>query len=62
MLEIRHPEFGAIRSIDTKGLEYTSTMTDGRIQKVDAEERPGLVHERKQPVADWRISVETAPA
>jgi hypothetical protein len=62
ILEIHHPELGAIQSIDTKGLDYTFSMTDGRIQKVNAEETPGVVYERQQPITDWRIYVRTAPA
>jgi hypothetical protein len=61
ILNMRHPELGSIYSINTTGLDYTFTMSDGRSQKVEAEETPGLVYERNRPIADWRIYVEIEP-
>lgn len=61
VLSIRHPELGSIQSINTKGLDYTLIMSDGRVLKVEAEETPGLVYEHQQKIADWRILVELEP-
>jgi hypothetical protein len=72
ILSIYHPELGYIESIDTVGLEYTVTMIDGRVLKLEAEEAPGTVYflksgeacEDGEPIdtpwmlQDWRFYVE----
>ncbi len=58
ILRIQHPILGSIQAIDTSGLDYTFTMSDGRSQKVEAEETPGPVYGRNEPIADWRVYVE----
>jgi hypothetical protein len=58
ILRIKHPILGSIQAIDTRGFDYTFTMSDGRLQKVEAEETPGLVYGRDEPIADWRIYVD----
>ncbi|MDB5300808.1 MAG: hypothetical protein JWO87_2471 [Phycisphaerales bacterium] len=62
ILGIRHPTLGPIQSIDTFGMDYTFTMTDGRVRKVEAEGKPGSVYDHPEPIADWRIYVEVEPA
>ena len=63
ILSIHHPQLGDIRKIDTSGLEYTITMLDGRVLKVEAEETPGLIYELlPTKIDDWRIYVEMEPA
>lgn len=61
ILSIRHPQLGSIHAIDTKGLDYTFKLTDGRVLKVEAEETPGLIYDFPQKVDDWRVSVELEP-
>ena len=63
---IRHPELGAIRKVDTRGLDYTLTLADGTELLVNAEEEPGQLFERAGEqwresalvVSDWRFVVE----
>lgn len=62
ILRIQHPTLGSIQGIDTKGLDYTFTMSDGRLLKVEAEETPGFAYEQNEPIADWRIYVEMETA
>ncbi len=65
---IRHPELGEIRKVDTRGLDYTITLTDGTEVLVNAEEEPGKLYERgggdwaksSRLVSDWRFIVEFA--
>jgi hypothetical protein len=65
---IRHPEFGAVRKVDTRGLDYTITLADGTELLVNAEEEPGKLYERvgeewresPRVVSDWRFVVEFA--
>lgn len=61
ILSIEHPVLGPIQRIETSGLDYTFTMPDGRVLKVEAEETPGWVYDWPEPIADWRIFVETEP-
>jgi hypothetical protein len=53
---IRHPELGAIRKVDTRGLDYTITLADGTELKVEAEETPGVCYERRE-IKVWRFIV-----
>jgi hypothetical protein len=53
---IRHPELGAIRKVDTRGLDYTITLADGTELKVEAEETPGVCYERRE-IKNWRFIV-----
>jgi len=71
ILNIRHPKLGSIQSIDPKGLEYTFTMSDDRILKVEAEETPGVIYEiedgrvfakLEKQIDDWRVFVELESA
>lgn len=62
IVRIWHPVLGAIRSIDANDLDYTFTMIDGRVLKVEAEESPGLVYSHPTPISDWRIFVEIESA
>jgi hypothetical protein len=63
---IRHPELGAVRKVDTRGLDYTITLADGTELTVNAEEEPGKLYERageqwresSRVVRDWRFVVE----
>src|SRR5438874_1465309 len=57
IIAIRHGKLGSIQKIDTKGLNYTFTMTDGSELLVEAEETPGLVYGHTEPITDWRIFV-----
>ena len=60
--EIRHPVLGALRKVDTIGLDYTFVLADGRELEVNAEEEPGKLYEREgKPnpgVHDWGLVVE----
>lgn len=62
IVNIEHPVLGSIRRIVTDGLDYTFTMADGRILKVEAEETPGLVYEWPESIGDWRIFVDMEAA
>ena len=62
ILSIWHPVLGQIQSIDTKGLDYTFTMVNGQVLKVEAEESPGLVYSHPEPICDWRIYVQMESA
>ena len=53
---IRHPELGAVRKVDTSGLDYTITLADGTELRVEAEETPGVCYERRE-IRDWRFVV-----
>ena len=63
---IRHPELGAITSIDTMGLDYTITLASGRQLLVNAEEQPGKMYKRRRGVWEearleidaWRFIVQ----
>jgi hypothetical protein len=63
---IRHSELGAVRKVDTRGLDYALTLTDGTELLVNAEEEPGKLFERAggqwvalpRVVSDWRFVVE----
>ncbi|MBI3411051.1 MAG: hypothetical protein HY040_22180 [Planctomycetes bacterium] len=63
---IRHPELGAIRKINTRGLDYTITLADGTELLVNAEEDPGKLYERDgerwaespRVISNWRFVVE----
>lgn len=63
---IRHSELGEIRKVDTRGLDYTLTLTDGTELLVNAEEEPGKLFERvdgkwaesTRVVSVWRFVVE----
>jgi hypothetical protein len=63
---IRHPELGAVRKVDTHGMDYTLTLLDGTELLVNAEEEPGKLFERAgeqwresaRVVSDWRFVVE----
>jgi hypothetical protein len=66
IVAIRHPELGAVRKVDTRGLDYTLTLADGTELLVNAEEEPGRLYERvgdnwtesPRAVSDWRFVVE----
>ncbi len=63
---IRHPELGVIRKVDTRGLDYTITSSDGTMLIVNAEENPGNIFENDQgrwvesqrQVTSWRFCIE----
>jgi hypothetical protein len=65
VVAIVHPELGSIHEVDTRGLDYTITLADGVLLKVDAEENPGLVYEfvncvyvpSPRKVTAWRFAV-----
>jgi hypothetical protein len=60
--EIRHPELGALRKVDTIGLDYTFVLANGTELEVNAEEEPGKLYEQEGKanpgVGDWRLVVE----
>lgn len=59
--EIRHPVLGALRKVDTIGLDYTFVLANGTELEVNAEEEPGKAYEREgrttPAVDDWRLVV-----
>src|SRR5688500_1504432 len=59
--EIRHRELGALRKVDTIGLDYTFVLANGMELEVNAEEEPGKVSEREgkaTPEVDgWELVV-----
>ncbi len=60
ILSIYHSDLGYLEDIDTSGLEYCLTLTDGRKLKVEAEEDPGNVYSFPiQPKAwDFQVLIE----
>jgi hypothetical protein len=64
--KITHDQLGAVRRVDTTGLDYTFILEDGRELVVNAEEEPGKLHElldgQWQPTPfqteDWTLKVE----
>jgi hypothetical protein len=60
IVAIDHPQLGSVRSISTRGLEYTVTLTNGTAFRVEAEERPGSIQEGPV-VADWTFLVNIEP-
>ena len=62
ILKIHHPQIGSIQRIDARDLDYTFTLLDGTILKVEAEQCPGVVHGFRTPVKDWRVFVEMESA
>jgi hypothetical protein len=62
IVAIRHPELGDIRKIETRGLDYTVTLTDGKELLANAEEDPGRLYEgepgnwveSKRVILGWR--------
>ena len=58
ILTIRHRELGEIKKIDASGFDYTITLLDDTVYKVEAEETPGLVYDYPNKITDWRIYVE----
>jgi len=60
IVAINHAELGLVRSISTKGLEYTVTLANGTALKVEAEERPGSIYQGPA-VADWTFLVDIEP-
>lgn len=65
---IRQIDLGAIRKVDTRGLDYTITLADGTELLVNAEEQPGKLFERGgsqwveslRRISNWRFIVEFA--
>jgi hypothetical protein len=59
--EIRHPVLGALRKVDTIGLDYTFVLANGTELEVNAEEEPGKLYEREgkvnPAVGDWALVV-----
>jgi hypothetical protein len=59
--EIRHPVLGALRKVDTIGLDYTFVLANGMELEVNAEEEPGKLFEREgkanPTVGDWGLVV-----
>jgi len=66
--KISHPVLGALISVDTRGLDYTFVLKDGRRLVVNAEEKPGTISEliggnwatSDEQVPDWTLAVEFA--
>ena len=58
---IEHVQFGSLVKIDTSGLDYTLTLSDGKQQLVEAEESPGLVYGWPDEITDWRFFVDLQP-
>jgi hypothetical protein len=65
IVDIRHPKLGAVRKVDTSGLDYTIILADDTELTVNAEEEPGTLYERcgeqwrvsSRSVSDWRFVV-----
>jgi hypothetical protein len=65
---LRHPELGEIQKVDTRGLDYTITMSDGTQLLINAEEEPGQAYERvggewvrsSRVITTWRFVLEFA--
>jgi hypothetical protein len=63
---IYQPELGAIRSVNTRGLDYNFLLVNGEHLVVDAEEAPGQFLEQREEkwikserkVYSWRFTVE----
>ena len=61
ILSIFHSQLGAIRSIDTRGLDYRITLDTGEVVEVDAEEHAGTMHGAPSRVVDWSFLVDGLP-
>lgn len=44
--KIYHEDFGSIKKVDTRGLDYTITLENGKEYSVNAEEDPGKLYEK----------------
>jgi hypothetical protein len=57
VVAIMHPTFGLLRKVDTAGMDYVFTASDGRQFIVNAEEDPGMIYDEEIGVNDWKIEV-----
>ncbi|VAW72226.1 hypothetical protein MNBD_GAMMA12-1658 [hydrothermal vent metagenome] len=55
---IHHPELGQIRELNTKGLDYTITLVNGKSFEVNAEEEPGKVFGFPMQPKDWKFEID----
>ncbi len=63
---IHHADFGSIRTISARGLDYTIVLENGKQFIVNAEENPGQLYEQHEQewtesalaISDWRFTVE----
>jgi hypothetical protein len=62
IISIFHTELGNVQKIDTTGLDYTITLTDGTQITVNAEESPGFISDDRKPIEDWRFWVNMESA
>jgi len=56
--EISHPDLGSIQEINTEGLDYTITLTNGESLKVEAEESPGEVYGYPIKPKNWEFEID----
>ncbi len=57
VVSIAHPTLGLLNKIDTAGMDYVLTMSDGRQFIVNAEEDPGMIYDEEVNVDDWKVEV-----
>lgn len=61
IVSIQHPTLGALQSVQTAGLVYLLTLTDGTSIQVEAEETPGKIEHAStgavDPVKGWDLDV-----
>ena len=55
---IHHPILGEILKVDACGLDYIVYPANGEEIIIDAEEDPGIVHNRVVQVGDWSMTVQ----
>lgn len=63
---IHHADFGSIRTISARGLDYTIVLDNGKQLIVNAEENPGQLYEQHGEewieaalaISKWRFTVE----
>lgn len=57
IIEIMHPQWGELASVDTGGLDYVFRFLDGTEWIVNAEEEPGVTYDCPQPPSSWELHV-----
>jgi hypothetical protein len=62
ILRIMHSVLGDVQRVETTGLVYTMTLTDGSVIRVEAEETPGAIEvtpgRRSPTIVSWDLEVD----
>lgn len=57
IVAIRHPQLGAVQSVDTYGLDYVFRLKNGQTLTVNAEENPGTSPDVSPAIRNWALTV-----